>query len=381
MPRVTVLFPVFNAGAYLPLALASLLEQTHRNLTILALDDGSTDGSLALLQAAADMDPRVEVLSRPNRGLITTLNEGLELADSDHIARMDADDIAYPDRITAQLAAFEADTRLGLLGTNFTTLYAPNRLSPAAPPVLTGAGERAVLGRFCTSLRHPTVMVRRSRLGHGTLAYDPAYPCAEDFDLFRRLALTTGLAELPAPHLAYRLHAGSVSMTRQTTMTRTHVRVLEENLSLHYPQASGTGFERIADHSDDEGVQAAAAMIRALDQLAPHQPDAERAGYELGVTNTVHFLYSLLCHRKEYASAYRFIDLAGRWRSIRRRERMMLPLPIAPIAMTVSDWQCALQRALAARAPNDLLPGFDVITRRARLLAQAAGQEPARHAA
>lgn len=381
MPRVTVLLPVYNAGAYLPLALASLLEQTHRNLTILAIDDGSTDGSLSVLEAAADSDPRVEVLARPNRGLIATLNEGLELADTDHIARMDADDIAYPDRIAAQLAAFDGDARLGLLGTNFTTLYAPSRLSPAAPPVLTAAGERAVLGRFCTSLRHPTVMVRRSRLGHGLLAYDPAYPCAEDFDLFRRLALTTALAELPAPHLAYRLHAGSVSMTRQATMTRTHVRILEENLSLHYPQAAGTGFGRIAERTDDEGVQAAAAMIRTLDALAPHQPDGERAAYDLGVTNTVHFLYSVLCHRKDYAAAYRFIDLARRWGSIRRREKMFLPLPIAPIGMAMSGMQGGLRRALTARTPVQAIAGYDAITRRARALVQATGQDAARHAA
>lgn len=381
MTRLSVILPVHNAEPFLALALGSLLEQTQRDFRVIAIDDGSTDASASLLWAAADIDPRVTVISRGNRGLIATLNEGLALADSDMVARMDADDIAYPDRFGAQLGVFAARPDLGLLGTGFCTLFTPTRIAPPAVPVLTKAGERAVLGRFCTSLRHPTVMVRRSSLGAGSLHYDPDYPHAEDFDLFRRLALTTAIAETETPHLAYRVHAGSISATRVMQMADTHLRILEENLLRHYPQAAGTGVVRIALQPDADTVEAAAELIRRLDALAPQQPDHERDGFDIGVNNTVHFLFALLCRSGAFGLAHRFIARADRQGSIRRRERAVLRTPLAPAGMAMSDWLVDRKRWQSSRLLAEAVPGFAAIRRAAQRIEQAAANPMrARHA-
>jgi glycosyltransferase involved in cell wall biosynthesis len=260
------------------------MQQTHRDIRVMAIDDGSTDGSDEVLRAAAELDRRITPIFRENRGLIATLNEGLALAETDYIARMDADDIAYPDRLADQLRTFDANPGLGLLGTNFDTVYGDMRVTPAAAPMLTGPTDRLVLGRFCTSLRHPSVVFRRSRLGGADLRYDARYPHAEDFDLFRRLALTTAIAQTPKSHLAYRVHTSSVTSTRQAQMCRTHLDILEENLTRHYPPAAGTGMNRIGEHIDTDSVDAAADMIRGLTSWRRFSPTMKRRHSGLGST-------------------------------------------------------------------------------------------------
>lgn len=384
MPKVSIILPVYNAEPFLPLALASLLCQTHRNIEVIALDDGSQDGSLGILQAAADMDPRVSVLSRPNRGLIATLNEGLQLADSDFVARMDADDVAYPARIGAQLARFAEDNALGLLGTNFDTLFAADRVEPAQGAILTKPGERAVFGRFATPLRHPTVMFRRTRLGAGRLVYDPAYPCAEDFDLFRRLAEETGVAETAEPLLAYRLHSGSVTARQMERMVRTHIAILRENLARHYPDALEAGFEEIGERITPDTTQAAGALIRRLDALEDAQPEAERAAFRTGVATVFYFFYAHICRNGRYDLAHVFVDEARRWAAIRRRERVLLAaarsLPVAQGFQLFEQAQ-AVRRRLSSVAVAQVVPELSIMTDFSKRIEHAARAHGPRNAA
>lgn len=375
MTKVSIILPVFNAERFLAVAVASLLVQSHRDIEVIAIDDGSTDGSKGILDAAADLDPRVTVLSRPNQGLIATLNQGLELADTDFVARMDADDISYPDRIAAQLAAFAQDDTLGLLGTNFDTLLTEGRIEPAEAPRLTGRGERAIFGRFVTPLRHPSVMFRRTRLGSARLAYDAGYPCAEDFELFRRLADETRVAETALPHLAYRLHAGSVSNRQMAEMIRSHVRIFSESMQQHYPQIDLGGFEAIGTQVSPGPVAATAAVVRQLDRIASEQPPAEREAFAAGVATTFYFFYAHICRSGQYALALRFARDAGRWASLRRRERLLLKaapsLPVSP-AFALFDRGIQWRRKFVSRPVTQVVPNFARIEELARRIERVA---------
>ena len=90
-PSVTVLLCVFNGEEYLHQAVQSILDQTFTDFEFLIIDDGSADNSLKILSEFAKKDDRIRVVSRPNRGLTITLNEGVALARGDYLARMDAD--------------------------------------------------------------------------------------------------------------------------------------------------------------------------------------------------------------------------------------------------------------------------------------------------
>jgi glycosyltransferase involved in cell wall biosynthesis len=105
--RVSVLIPVYNASATLPMALESTLRQRGVTLECVAVDDGSSDTSLACLKRYAERDARVRVLQLPHRGIVSALNEGLLACRGDFVARMDADDLMHRDRLAEQVALLE----------------------------------------------------------------------------------------------------------------------------------------------------------------------------------------------------------------------------------------------------------------------------------
>ena len=114
-PAVSVLLPVRNAMPYLNDCIASLERQTLKDFEIIAVDDGSTDGSAEALDEWVRRDPRVIAFHRPASGLVETLNAGLTLCTAPLVARMDADDISHPRRLELQAAALGDDRDLGVV--------------------------------------------------------------------------------------------------------------------------------------------------------------------------------------------------------------------------------------------------------------------------
>jgi glycosyltransferase involved in cell wall biosynthesis len=113
-PLVTIAMPVFNAGKYLKTAVLSIVEQTFTDWELLIIDDGSTDNAL---QDIVDIDdPRIMILrDGTNRGLANRLNEAIDLARGQYLARMDQDDVSYPERLEAQVKALQDDTALDMI--------------------------------------------------------------------------------------------------------------------------------------------------------------------------------------------------------------------------------------------------------------------------
>jgi len=116
MPRVAVLMPVRDAARTVRAAAASILRQTFRDLALVCVDDGSTDGTPAVLARLAERDRRVEVVRGPGEGIARALGRGLARCDAEVIARMDADDVAHPSRLALQLEALDADPALAAVG-------------------------------------------------------------------------------------------------------------------------------------------------------------------------------------------------------------------------------------------------------------------------
>src|SRR4051794_25117676 len=102
--RVTGLMPAYNAGRFIARAIDSVLAQTHHNLELLVIDDGSKGETFAVASAYAARDPRVKAITQKNAGIAHTMNRGLEIAESEWVFCMHADDLMMPDRIERQLA-------------------------------------------------------------------------------------------------------------------------------------------------------------------------------------------------------------------------------------------------------------------------------------
>ena len=206
-PLVSVVLSVYNAEQYLAESIDSILNQSYQNFEFIIIDDGSTDGSLEIIQSYDDK--RIVLISRENRGLIASLNEGILKAKGKYIARMDADDISLPTRFEKQVAFLEGHLEVGLCGTAVIGFSKEQdgtiwRLAQQSKTIKTQM-------LFSSAVAHPTVMIRHEIILKHQLFYDDNFKYAEDFELWTRFANVTELTNLKIPLLKYRVLENSAS--------------------------------------------------------------------------------------------------------------------------------------------------------------------------
>lgn len=195
----------------------SILSQSFRDFEVLAIDDGSTDASTEMLAEFESRDPRVRVYRRDGEGVIAALNYGCGLVRSQYVARMDADDVAHPERLERQLAFLHENPEVVLLGTGHSEIDENGTIlgTTIYPSSIEDVAARLPV-KNC--LAHPTVVFSRAvfeELG----GYRIALRHAEDYDLWLRMGDRHPIANLAEPLLAYRVHPHSVSVANQKQQT------------------------------------------------------------------------------------------------------------------------------------------------------------------
>ena len=211
---VSVLMPVKDAGDYLPEAVESLLNQTYRDFEIIAVDHNSTDGSPELLKRYARKDKRVRLYSFSGENFVDCLNFGLGKCGGRYIARMDADDVCSPERLSLQIEYLNKNSAIGIVG-SAVELFGVNGG--------TGSGVREGYRRYEkwinslttpqeiereifveSPIPHPSVMMRREILC-GRLGGYRDFGWPEDYDLWLRARFAgIKMAKLPQPLLRWR---------------------------------------------------------------------------------------------------------------------------------------------------------------------------------
>lgn len=205
-PAVTVIVPVFNGIPWLEETMGGLLQQSLQDIEILAIDDGSTDSSLAFLRSIKD--ERVRIVTQPNRGLCATLNRGVELAAAPRVARNDQDDVSLPERLARQCGFLDERAGAACVFSGYAKFGA----------------ARVVRHEFGTSQREGEAIrydpERHGCIVHSTLLCDrdallavggyrsTFYP-ADDWDLSLRLAERFDCFVLPDLLVRYRLHSAA----------------------------------------------------------------------------------------------------------------------------------------------------------------------------
>ena len=220
-PAVSVLMSVHNGAPWVRDAVESVLAQTARDLELIVIDDGSTDATPEILGRVSD--PRLRVERQERVGLTRSLNRALALATGPLVARLDADDLALPERLACQRAFLDAHPDVGLLGTGAREVDAEGREVGRVHPPADDAAIRRVLIRR-NPFVHSSVMIRRAVLARAG-GYDETLPVAQDYDLWLRLGGITRLANLPEPLVVRRLLPGRVSSVRDDDRLRTEARV------------------------------------------------------------------------------------------------------------------------------------------------------------
>jgi len=235
-PKVTILMSVYNGERYLREAIDSILNQTFRDFEFLIINDGSTDRTKEILDSYKD--PRIRVINNEkNIGLTKSLNKGLRLAKGEYIARMDADDISLPERLSTQAIFLDAHPDIGALG--------------SAVQIINGCGIQSSVLRFPADhgflrwclcfydpIPHPSAMMRKKAMEQvGGYASDMMY--AQDYDLWRRLSVVTRLATLPDVLLYLRKHEESLTerhlMQQRKNSIKTSQKVMSDMLGKDIP--------------------------------------------------------------------------------------------------------------------------------------------------
>ena len=217
MTLVSVVMPCFNAADTLPEALESLTGQTLVDFELIAVDDGSSDATASILKEWAVMDARIRPIFQPHSGIVVALNNGWHACQSPLIARMDADDLAHPERLERQVAFLDMNSEIGVVACRVEG-YPQEEVRQGfmvyldwQNSLLTDVDIRREM--FVESpLAHPSVVIRQEWLSRVGGYQDHGWP--EDYDLWLRLYLAGArFAKLPEYLLHWREHPQR--MTRQ----------------------------------------------------------------------------------------------------------------------------------------------------------------------
>lgn len=191
---VSVILPVYNKIKYLPTTLPSLLSQTYRDFELIAVDDGSTDGSGDFLDRLAKTDSRVKVIRQPNAGVSAARNAALDRASGDYVVFADADDTVCPDWL--EVLAKEAETSGAdiVVSGFFSTDSNGKALDTVLPPEEGNITGKEFLGNFYAHQSNHGLpgfghgkIVRRDLIEKNNIRFTPGLKLAEDLDFFVRL--------------------------------------------------------------------------------------------------------------------------------------------------------------------------------------------------
>ncbi|MCG8671797.1 MAG: glycosyltransferase [Pseudomonadales bacterium] len=216
VPAVSIIIPAYNAARYLPETLKSVQAQDFKDFEVILVDNGSTDETLSIANAAAKADRRIQVHANGvNKGYVFNLNRGLELARGAYIAYLHADDLWQPNFLSSSLAHLKAHPEAGLCFCRFNNIDSQGAAHSTAPRNAVDGPSRPIeradlfamyLGRDFT----PVCTVLATRAAYEACGpYDPQYPGPCDYQMWLKMAHQFGGVYNADSTSKYRIHGGS----------------------------------------------------------------------------------------------------------------------------------------------------------------------------
>ena len=209
-PVISVVMPVYNCEEYIYLSIKSILEQSYSNFELIVINDGSTDGTLKILENFSDN--RIRIFSQNNMGISKSLNKGIRISQGKFIARHDADDISENKRLEKQLQYMRLNPNIALLGT-WSKIIINNKFS-RKNLIHPRTDEDCKIGLlFDNCFSHGSILIKKSTLIKVGF-YNENIIGAEDYELWSRIAKKFKVANIPEFLHYYRVHKSSVSYDR-----------------------------------------------------------------------------------------------------------------------------------------------------------------------
>lgn len=185
IPKISIILPVYNGDMYVSNAITSILNQTFKDFELIIIDDGSQDSTVSILESFRQKDSRIKVISRENKGLIATLNEGFSIAKGQYIARHDDDDISHSTRFEKQVRFLDNNLDYALCGTFYNVVDENSNF--IRKHLLPSTNDNIQKHLFDSCFGHGTIMLRRSMIENMEW-YKPDALYVEDYDFFIRIS-------------------------------------------------------------------------------------------------------------------------------------------------------------------------------------------------
>lgn len=200
---------VYNEEEWVSKAIDSMLKQTYKNFEFIIVNDGSKDGTLAILNKYAKKDKRIKVINQTNTGLTIALNNGLAKCSGDYIARMDADNLSAPKRLEKQVKFLESHKDYALVGSWREDVFLDSKRILKLPT--SNDDIKKGLVRTCM-ISHSSVLIRTKIMKK--YKYDPKFRTSQDYDLWVRIAKKYKLANLPEVLTLAYYRSNSITRTK-----------------------------------------------------------------------------------------------------------------------------------------------------------------------
>ena len=240
-PLVSVVMSVCNGETYLHEAIDSIINQSFSDFEFVIINDGSSDKSLSIIQSYSDKRI-ILVDNNGNKGLIYSLNKGIELSQGKYIARMDADDISLSNRFEKQIQFLESNSEIGVCGCDYIQFHETKETYFNA---FKRHDETLAWMLFNSSVIHPSLMIRTSVLKNQQPVFNSNFKHAEDYELWSRLLFICKFSAVNETLVKYRVHDGQVTQIhnseqinsanaiREHILKRAGFSFSEKDLSIH----------------------------------------------------------------------------------------------------------------------------------------------------
>jgi glycosyltransferase involved in cell wall biosynthesis len=243
-PRISVLMSVYNGARYLEASLVSILNQSFGDFEFIIVDDGSTDNSVEIIKNFSD--PRINLIQMSHGGLVRALNKGMEICIEEFVARMDADDIAAPERFKIQVDYLDAHPNIDMVFGDIMTIDDDGSITGSQTMI--GLNNEMLLEsllfqRIIKPVIHPTLMMRR-RVVERLKRYRD-FPSAEDHDFWFRCIDHFQIRRINQFLLKYRIHEGGVSRLKATQQA-----VYGCMSAVNYLVSSATGIDLLEERPE-----------------------------------------------------------------------------------------------------------------------------------
>lgn len=263
-PRVSVLMPVYNCARFVEEAMRSVLTQSLREIELIVIDDGSSDGSYEVIARVAAADGRIVTTRQDNQGVAAATNRALSLASAPYVALFDSDDVMLPDRLSLQADYLDTHPDIAVVGAQWYNADTDGKITGLGRHAIEPDAIHTLMFSFF-SLHNPTTTARREALvAVGGWRTTPKHG-AQDYELYSRM-LSAGyrFANLPIPLLIWRMSPNGLTYGRGTEQT------------LHCLEVRQRAFRELANRSPAEADRVAETLVRHFPEGNWFDEKAER---------------------------------------------------------------------------------------------------------